>query len=692
MSSGHLTLLGEYPQTPRYEVVERVAEIRTVDPYRWLEGETDDVLAWQTAQAELATTTIAASCRVSRARELIEHFAAGSRPTLPRRGGDHWFRATHDDQGTTLVVASSAFGQGRVLVRLDDLAVDEQAPVIAWLRPSPDGRVLAFGVCTDGSEHHHVHLVDVDSGRLHADHPRQMLHSAWAGGVSWSADGSGFHYFALTGTAEEFRQAVFYYKLGDHDGTVVDVPVPEGSHEYTYVEASADGRWLVASHRLGSPIAVAVRDVVADGPWRSFITDCSGTVAGHVLGDELVAVTDLDAPRGRLVAIPLDAESPSDPSEWRELLPETDAVLCSVEVVAGHLYVSELVDTAARIRVLTPEGVVVEEVPLPDAGALAAPFFRLTALSSRASDKEFLFAHSSPVRSWGVYSHRPGEGVQTLVPPRVQVDGEVAMDVATSEDGTAIPFLVVRPAGLTASPSPTLISAYGAAGVATLPAYQPDLAAYVAAGGVLVQAYLRGGGEFGRDWFRAADRERRAVRDADLVAVAEHLIDTGLTTPRQLALTGGSDGGLMCGVAVTSRPDLWVAVLPREPLFDLIGGIRHPYLEFVIRKAWGDPDLPGDVRRLQAISPYERVVPADYPAVYVQAGAEDARCPPWQARKFVARLQAAQLGAAPILLHVWDNAGHGAATSASVAADQDTEWLAFLMAALRLPLTPGACP
>jgi prolyl oligopeptidase len=282
--------------------------------------------------------------------------------------------------------------------------------------------------------------------------------------------------------------------------------------------------------------------------------------------------------------------------------------------------------------------------------------------------------------------------VQTLVPPVVQLDAEVTMDAATSADGAAIPFHVVRPTGIASMPSPTLVSAYGAAGVATLPAYQPDLAAYVAAGGVLVQAYLRGGGEFGRDWFRAADRELRAVRDADLMAIAEHLVDIGLATSDQLALTGGSDGGLMCGVAITSRPDLWAAVLPRAPLLDLIGGIRHPYLEFVIRKAWGDPDWPDDVRRLQAISPYERVVPSDFPAVYVQAGAEDPRCPPWQARKFVARLQAAQEGEAPILLHVWENAGHGAATTATVAAGQDTEWLAFLMAALRLPSGSGAHP
>ena len=686
-----LRAAGEYPAADPRDVVEEIAGVRIVDPYRWLEQESGEVHAWQVAQAELASTSIAAAGGLVEARRLIEKYSAGSRPALPRRGGDRWFRAMYDATGcTVLAVAGSPYGEARELVRLSDFDLAGQPAVLSWLMPSPDGSVLAFGVCTDGSEHNHVHLVDVATGGLLEARPRQLLHSAWAGGVSWLADSSGFHYFALTGSAHDFAQAVFRYRLGDPDGTVEEVPVPEASREYTYVEASADGRWLVASHRVGSPIPVAVRDLAGGGPWRPFVTDCEGIVAGHVVGDDFVAVTDVDAPRGRLVAIPL--AGPGDPSTWRELLPGSDAVLRSVEVVAGHLYISEFVDTVARVRVLTLDGEVVEELALPDAGALSAPFFPMTELSARSSPEEFLFAHASLVRSWGVYAHRPGEGVPvTLHEPSLRLDAEVDYQWAVSADGTRIPYHRVRPPGhMSSADAPTLVTAYGAAGIPTLPTYQPDLAAFVAAGGVVVQAYLRGGGEFGREWFRAADKERRAVRDADLVAVAEHLVSAGLAAPGRLALTGGSDGGLMCGVALTSRPELWAAVLPRAPLLDLIGGIRDPYLDFVIRKAWGDPEDPGDVRRLQAISPYERIVPADYPAVYVEAGAEDPRCPPWQARKFVARLQAAQQGESPILLHVWENAGHGAATSASVAADQDAEWLAFLAGALELPLSAPA--
>ncbi|MFJ7200298.1 MULTISPECIES: prolyl oligopeptidase family serine peptidase [unclassified Streptomyces] len=671
------------------DAFEEVAGLRVPDPYRWLEGETDEVRRWQREQARLATQTAYRNQDPAAVHKLIETYDAGARPLLPRHASGRWFRA----EGTALVVAGEPYGPGRTVV---DLAAFGPA-VLSWFAPSPDGRVLALGVCTDGSEHNTVRLVEADSGRLLDGAPPQILHSAWAGGVSWLPDSSGFYFFALTGTPQEFRQAVYLHRLATADcaaATVLEpVPVGAGSREYTLVQLSADGRWAVASHRVGSPVPVAVRDLTRPGaPWRPFLTDCAGTVAGHIVGDRYIAVTDVDAPRGRVVALDLGAGNPHDPSTWTELVPEGETVLRSLTPVGEHLYLSEFDRTHARVRVIDHDGVVTGEMPLPGKGALSAPFFPLTGLAVGPPTDDFVFAFSTLTSSWGVYRHRPGEsGVETLSAPAVTLVAEVMYEHAVAADGTEIPYHVVRPGGSRPDgPAPTLISAYGAANVPLLPQYQPELAAFVAAGGVLVQAHLRGGGEFGRDWHLAAHREHKQVRDQDLVAVAEHLIGSGLTAPGRLALSGGSDGGLMCGIAVTRRPDLWCAVLPLAPLLDLLGGIRDPYLNFVIRKAWADPDAPGDVRRLLGLSPYHLIEPGEFPAVYVQAGAADPRCAPWHARKFTARLQAAQRGDAPIVLHVFDQAGHGAATSPEVAVAQDAEWLAFLIGVLGLDGVPSA--
>lgn len=710
-----------YPPARTGDDVFTPAGVPIRDPYRWLEADTAEVREWQRAQADLAMRTIAAGGRLEEARRLVEAYDDGARPDLPRPAAGLWFRAEAVAGDLAVVVAAEPYGPGRELVRLSacagadasaDAAAGAAAPTLSWLAPSPDGRWLALGVCTDGSEHHRIHLVDVGTGEVCGDGPTQTLHSAWAGGASWWPDSRGFSFFALTGSPGEFDQAVFEHRVGV--GTRRDdVPIPQGSREYTRVQYSADGRWAVASHRLGSPSPVAVRALPprtetasgsdertredATAGWRPFVTGLplgpGGTVAGHIVGDAYVAVTDVGAPRGRVVSIPLDAEHPEDPGTWTELVPETDAVLRSLTPVGSRLYLRGFDRTVAFVRILDASGREVPgepaRVPLPGRGAIGSPFFPLTELAEHppADDRDgYVFAFSTLTTSWGVYRHRPGSSdLETLRPPEIALDASVELHAARSEDGTEIPFHVVRRAGADPSqPAPVLVSAYGAANVPLLPQYQGDLAAFVAAGGTLVQAYLRGGGELGSDWFRGAHRELRHVRDGDLVAVAEHLVATGIAAPDRLALTGGSDGGLMCGVAVTTRPDLWRAVLPRAPLLDLIGGIRDPYLEFVIRKAWGDPDVADDVRRLAGNSPYELIAPGRFPAVYVQAGATDPRCPPWQARKFAARLQAAQRGEAPILLHVFENAGHGAATSPEVLAQQDAEWLAVLMVELCL--------
>lgn len=683
-----------YPPARTVDAFENLAGVRVPDPYRWLEQETDEVHRWQRQQAELAVSVSYAGQDPAAVRKLIDTHAVGARPDLPRYAAGRWFRAVAvpGAAAPSVVVADRPLGTGRPVIDLTGFGSEQNPVVLSWLAPSPDGRVLALGVCTDGSEHNTVRLVEVESGRVLDGAPPQVLHSAWAGGVSWLPDSSGFYFLALTGSPHEFRQAVYLHRLATPDRAgsteVEPIPVGEGSREYTLVQVSADGRWAVASHRVGSPIPVAVRDLSRPGtPWRPFVTDCTGTVAGHIVGDRYIAVTDVLAARGRVVALPLDsAADPNDPATWEELVPEGETVLRSLTPAGRHLYLSEFDQTCARVRILDRSGAVTGEVPLPGRGALGAPFFALTGLAAAGTADDFVFTFSTLTSSWGIYRHLPGEAtVETLSAPAVTLDAEVTFEQAVAPDGVEIPYHVVRPAGTDpARPAPTLIYAYGAANVPLLPQYQPELAAFVAAGGVLVQAHLRGGGEFGRDWYLAAHRERKHVRDSDLIAVAQHLLARGLTTSDRLALTGGSDGGLMCGVAVTKRPELWRAVLPLAPLLDLIGGARDPYLNFVIRKAWADPDEPSEVLRLLELSPYQLIEPGVFPAVYVQAGATDPRCPPWHARKFAARLQAAQQGDAPIVVHVFDNAGHGAATSHEVAAAQDAEWLAFLLGTLRL--------
>ncbi|MGW6459609.1 hypothetical protein ACWF94_27410, partial [Streptomyces sp. NPDC055078] len=338
-----------YPPARTVGVFEDVAGVRVPDPYRWLEPETGEVRRWQRRQAEIATAVCYDGQDPAAVRKLIETYDRGSRPALPGYAAGRWYRAVTGPDGVapTVVVADRPFGAGRTVVDLAAFGSARNPAVLSWLVPSPDGRVLALGVCTDGSEHNTIRLIEVESGRVLDGVPRQVLHSAWAGGVSWLPDSSGFYFLALTGSPREFRQAVFRHRLalpsrdGGGAGTteVEPIPVGEGSREYTLVQLSPDGRWAVASHRVGSPVPVAVRDLSRPGSaWRPFVTECAGTVAGHIVGDHYIAVTDVAAPRGRVVALPLDSGDPGDPAGWTELVPEGGTVLRSLTPVGDHLY------------------------------------------------------------------------------------------------------------------------------------------------------------------------------------------------------------------------------------------------------------------------------------------------------------------------------------------------------------------
>jgi prolyl oligopeptidase len=207
------------------------------------------------------------------------------------------------------------------------------------------------------------------------------------------------------------------------------------------------------------------------------------------------------------------------------------------------------------------------------------------------------------------------------------------------------------------------------------------MAAFVAAGGVFVHAHLRGGGEFGLEWWEGGRFLNKQNSYDDLYAIAEDLIAHKRCTPQTLAVTGGSNGGLMAGVALTQRPELWAVVVPRVPRLDLIGACRNSYgLRSTREDRTSHPEDPDEVRRLATFSPYYLVCDGvRYPAVFIDAGDTDPRCPPQDARKFAARLQKATAGSAPILVHVWENVGHGWATDKTTAVTECTEWLAFTL-------------
>jgi prolyl oligopeptidase len=675
-----------YPATRKELTTDSLAGVVFPDPYRWLEQDSPEVRAWQQDQATLAADHVASWPHFTWVRDTVRRLSVDRQSNPPTAAGGSWFRLAADDGTHIAVLADSPLGKGRVLFDPRNENPD-RPPVVSWIRPSPNGAQLALGVCTDGSERNSIRVVDVATGTLLVDVPNQVLMDNWTGGAHWLLDSSGFYFTALLGDAQAFAQEVFLHLLATDTSSattsLVEVPWT-ATNEYRAVTVSQCGKWAVALERLMRPLPVAVLDLTVVGEaWRPFVTDVSGIVAGHVVGTELLAVTDVDAPRGRLVAIALDAEDPNDTSTWRTVLAESVDVLRTVTPVAGYLYLAGYHDTYARVQILDSTGALVGEVPLPGRGALTElPFPMMNLLAPHPSD-DFVFTYSSLDTTWAIYRHTPGQpDVEPLAGPGLQLEGVVIDDLwARSKDGTLVPFHVLRKKGLPSGhPVPALLAAYGGYNAPYLPQFPGGMAAFVEGGGAYIHVHLRGGAEFGRLWWEGGRLTMKQNCYDDLYAVAELIHAEAISSPEQLALVGGSNGGLMAGVALLQRPDLWAAAIPRVPFLDLIGACRESYGRMAVALELGDPDDPADVQRLATISPYHLVTEGQAcPAVYVEAGDTDPRCPPWHARKFAARLQAAQSGPEPVLLRVWENVGHGWATATDIALEQATAWLAFAM-------------
>lgn len=683
-----------YPHTRIEEVQDNLAGIAFADPYRWLEKDTGEVRRWQRSQAEVASTHVREWPHFELLRQLVGLFCTDRHVTLPRNAAGRWFRAEIPEGASQAqaLVSAEVLGEGRVLFdpRKEN---PTQPPFLSWLAPSPDGRTLALGVCTDGSENNTIRLIDVASGEALPEPPTHVLMDNWTGGVQWLPDSSGFFFSAITGAAIDFVQSVYLHRRVPSPTThLVDVPWTEGK-EWRMVVVSRDGQHAVALERLRNPIPVAVASL-REGPlqWRKFVTSISGTLAGHLIGERYIAVTDVGAPRGRLVAVPLDADNPNDCHYWEELVSESATTLRTVTPVADTLYVTEFVDTYARVRTVDLQGKPLGEVPLPGRGAISEGAFPFMNLVPSGTLHKYLFAFSSLTADWGIYGHTPGANrIETLQPPRVKLENAVVEDRwAESADGARVPYHLVRIAEKGASqPWPTLIYAYGGFNVPHVPQFPGPMAAFVAAGGVFVHAHLRGGAEFGLEWWQGGRMANKQNCYMDLYAVAEDLIAAERCTPQLLAVTGGSNGGLMAGVAATQRPELWKVVVPRVPILDLIGACREPYGRMAVAMEYANVEETEEVRRLVTFSPYHLVRDGvNYPAVFIDAGDTDPRCPPWHSRKFAARLQEATSGTAPILLHVWENVGHGWATDKNIAVTEHAEWLAFVLREFGVELLP----
>jgi prolyl oligopeptidase len=666
------------------------------DPYRWLEDtDAPETRAWIEAQNALTESVLSGATSREAIRERLTELWDFPRFGAPSRRRGRWFqwRNTGLQNQAVLFVMSSPTDEGRVLLDPNGLSPDGTAAVSATA-VTHNGSLLAYAVSEGGSDWMTWRVREVESGEDLAD----VVEWSKFTGAAWLRDGSGFYYGAFD-PPEEGRELlgqndalrICFHRIGTTQREDRVVYERRDDPQLIFWPAvSDDGRFLVVSVARGTApeTELHVLDLEASEPrWRALVADMTSlnAVIGNE-GEDFFVLTDADAPRRRIVRVPL-----GDPgrSPWAEIVAEGDHQLTGAAHVGGQLVCHYLAHAVSMLRVFGTSGDELHGIAIPEFSAV----LELSGLpgdlelSSSPDDPLMFFSTTSFSDPGSIWSHDVSTGETTQVwTASVPLDRDSIVTeqvFAESVDGTQVPvFLVhrkdVRPTG----DVPALLSGYGGFDIPVTPTFQVPYAAWVDRGGLLAIANLRGGGEYGLDWYHAGRLAKKQNVFDDFCSVARWLHTSGWSQPSKIAIKGKSNGGLLVGACLTQHPELFGAAIPEVGVLDMLR-----FAKFTIGWAWtaefGDPEDETAFGWLVKYSPLHNVRDGvSYPATMITTGDHDDRVVPGHSFKFAAALQAAQAGDAPVIIRVETSAGHGAGKPTAKAIAESTDVLSFVELAL----------
>ncbi|MFM8980886.1 MAG: prolyl oligopeptidase family serine peptidase [Planctomycetia bacterium] len=666
-----------YPETRRTDVRDVLHGQEVPDPYRWLaDDEAPEVEAWDRAQAALLRARLDAFPRRAELKERLEReLDLGGMESLPTFAGGwafHTFRAPGQNHEALYRRPADRDEAPQVVLDPNTWSADGTEGLGDWW-PSPDGRWLAYGRDSKGSEDLTLYVRDLESGK---DLPERITRTKFTS-VAWRPDSKAFLYSRLPDPDDvpeaerQYHRRVRLHVLGS---AVQDDPVVYGQGrpmiESSWVGTSTDEQHLFVVRGIPYEGLDTFEVDLAGGAPRLepvLVGNDSRTYVDRV-GDLYVLNTDWQAPRRRICTAPRGQAQ--DPKDWRTIVPEGEAVIEQAVLARDRLAVLKREDLASRIVVVGLDGSPLGEVDLPGAGSVRE-------VKVRPGDTRLWFsfeAYHVPLGTWVVDLARPARGagataryeptLRSMLPTTLRVDELTSerMDLP-SKDGTRIPVMVLRRKDRPLDGSaPTILYGYGGFRVGVVPAFSRSMALWAELGGVYAVASLRGGDEFGEAWHEAGSLARKQNVFDDFIAVADGLVAAGKARRERLAIMGGSNGGLLVAACANQRPDLCRAVVCSVPLTDMLRFHRFQYAK-AWTKEYGDPDVAEQFAWIRPYSPYHNVREgAAYPAALVTAGLADGRVNAFHARKIVAQWQRASSSPHPILLFLDRESGHGASS------------------------------
>jgi len=659
-----------YPNSKRSDHVDTYFGVPVPDPYRWLEDENAaETKTWVEDQNKLTFGYLDKIPYRQGIKSRLEQLINYPRYSAPFRNGDHFFFSKNDglQNQSVLYMQKGLEGTPEVLIDPNKFSKDGTSQ-LADFALSKDGKYIAYGVSSGGSDWREVHVMEVGTRTLLDD----VLRWVKVSGLAWQ--GNGFYYSRYNApkegnelTSQNDDHKVYYHRVGspqsEDELVYSDAANPQRFHT---VETTEDERFAVlyiedrGKGKKGD--AVFVRDAHKnDKTWRPVIPDVTNDEYYVVdnIADQLLIKTNKDAPNWKLVLV--DLNNPQEKA-WKTTLPEKLEPLEDVGTAGGKLFAKYLKDVTARAYVYDLAGKLENEIQLPGPGTASG-------FDGKQDDKFIFYTFNSLNIPPSIYKYDIASRSSSLfwapkIPDFRPEDYESKEVFYSSKDGTRVPMFIVHKKGLTLDgKNPTVLYGYGGFNVTVAPTFSALRIALLEQGVVYASASIRGGAEYGEKWHEAGMKLNKQNVFDDFVAAAEYLVEQKYTSAQRLAIQGASNGGLLVGVVANQRPELMRVVIQQAGVMDMLR-----FHKFTIGWNWiadyGSSENEAEFKLLRAYSPVHSMREGgEYPATLITTADHDDRVVPAHSFKYAAALQHAQAGNNPILIRIDTKSGHGASST-----------------------------
>jgi prolyl oligopeptidase len=676
-----------YPTISRSNQVDEYHGTIVADPYRVLEDpDTEETKTWIEAQNQVTFTYLneipAREDIKQRLTKLWDYEKYGT----PFKEGDNYFYFKNDglQNQSVLYTLPTLDKQPRVLLDPNKLSEDGTV-ALSGIAISENGQLLAYGLSSSGSDWQEWKVRDITTGADLQDHLQWIKFS----GASWTHDHQGFFYSRYDEPNEKtkledvnYYQKLYYHQIGTPQSEDILIYHRPEQKEWGFGgSVTEDGKYLIISVWLGTDSKNLVFYKDLTNPQSEVIELINKFEADYsFIGNDnnvFYFRTDLNAPKGKVIAIDIQNHTSED---WTEIIPQVVETLESVSILNNQFVADYLQDAHSQIKIFDLQGDLIREVELPGIGSASG-------FSGKRHDTETFYSFTSFTTPGTIYRYDMKTGKSEIFrQPQVDFnadDYETKQIFYTSKDGTKLPMFITHKKGIKLDGNnPTYLYGYGGFNISLTPSFSVSLLIWLEMGGVYAVPNLRGGGEYGEEWHQGGMKEKKQNVFDDFITAAEWLITNKYTQPVKLAIGGGSNGGLLVGACMTQRPDLFGAALPAVGVLDMLR-----FHKFTIGWAWvpeyGSAENPEDFPILSAYSPLHNLKPGTaYPATLITTADHDDRVVPAHSFKFAAALQAAHSGDAPVLIRIETKAGHGAGKPTTKIIEEAADKWGFLVRVL----------